>query len=194
MKIFNQPPDIIIFGGPGSGKSTQAEFVTDRLPARHLSMGSILRQVVADQLPGYEEIQMHQAQGTLVPDEISAQLAQNFLTATSKNERIVFDGYPRTIDQVRDVERIEGQAGRETAALYLQLSPAVAEQRLLQRAEKDGRVDDTPAVIKDRIALFEKTIQPMLSYYSADDRLITINGDQSIEAVRQEIERAFEQL
>ncbi|MBN2585423.1 nucleoside monophosphate kinase [Patescibacteria group bacterium] len=194
MKTFDQPPDIIIFGGPGSGKSTQAEFVTERLRASHLNMGNIMRQVVAERLPGFEEIRTHQAQGTLVPDEVSAQLAQNFLEATPKDTRVVFDGYPRTIAQVRDVENIEKREGREAAALYLRLPPTVAEQRLLKRAKKEGRADDTPEVIKDRIALFEKTIQPMLEYYSADDRLITINSNQSIEDVRLEVERAFDQL
>jgi len=192
MKNFDNC-DVVVLGGPGSGKSTQAKFLVDLISANHLNMGSLLRSAIHDKVPGYEELQQHHDAGTLVPDEVTRALVERFVAGTPEHQRIVFDGYPRSMEQVRSVERAESSHHRQVMAVYLKLSPEVATERLLKRAGLENRPDDTPEVIRDRIDLFERNIIDILEHYRSSGHLVEVNGDQSIEEVKSDIASIFNQ-
>jgi len=192
MKTSNRLSDVILYGGPASGKSTQAKLLVKSLKAAHMNMGGLLRAEIKRGGKLAAAAQKYVDAGKLVPERISADLARNFIKNIPAEQRIVFDGYPRRIMQVKVIEPAIKKAGRRAIFIFIDLPAAVAKARIVKRAKIEHRADDAdPKVIAERIRVFNKNAQSILKFYRSAGRLITINGDQTIAAVKRDIAKAL---
>lgn len=188
-------PDIILYGGPASGKSTQAELLVKKLSAEHLNMGGLLRQAAAVKNHQAELIKQYMEAGKLVPEKITAKLMQNFIVHTPKRKRIVFDGYPRSLQQIKNLASAIKTTGRTIVLVFINLPVKAARDRIVRRAKLEGRIDDTDLkVINRRIRIFKIKAKVILAYYRRQKTLIRINGDQTIPQVHRDVLTAIKNL
>jgi len=192
MKTFKRPSDIILYGGPAAGKSTQTKLLAKKLAAAYMNMGGLLRDAIRRGGEQALDIKKYVNAGKLVPERISAVLAKDFIKKVPVDQRIVFDGYPRRMLQVKVIEPAIAKAHRHTVLVFIDLPAKVAQSRIARRAKIEKRSDDAdPKVIAERIRVFQKNSQPILKFYRSSGRLITINGDQTIAAIQRDIVRAI---
>jgi len=181
-------PDIILYGGPGSGKSTQADLLVKKLHAVHMNMGRLLRETVKKKQSGWQDIKKYMDKGELVPERITSKLVENFITKTPKSKRIVFDGYPRRILQVRLLRKVQDKSGRDAIMIFVDLPSKVAKDRLIKRAKIEGRLDDAdPNTVAARIKVFSEKAKEVNGYYRHAKKLIKIDGNQLIDKVARDV-------
>lgn len=191
---FNKP-EIILYGGPASGKSTQAKLLVSKLKAAHMNMGGLLRATIAKKGPYYSLVKEYISAGKLVPEKISSKLVRSFVDKVSPKKRIVFDGYPRRMSQVKVLEAIEQKHNRTTSFIFIDLPLSVARDRICKRVKLENRTDDAdPKAVSHRIKLFQQKSKDILKHYKAKGTLIKIDGNQGISAVHKDILKAVKSL
>ncbi|MDX2096409.1 MAG: adenylate kinase [Leptolyngbyaceae cyanobacterium bins.59] len=175
---------LIIFGGPGSGKGTQAKELCSRLRITAVATGDMLRQAIAEQTHLGRQIQPYVEKGELAPDEIMIQFIQQRLNQPDVAPGWLLDGYPRTAFQAEELDFLLDELNqRLDRAIYLEVPDAT----LLSRSLHRSRMDDQPDVIQRRIQLFHDRTLPMLEYYERRGRLLRIDGDRPLEDVHHAI-------
>lgn len=188
-------PDIIIYGGPGSGKSTQADILVKKLSARHMNMGGLLRSAVSKKASGWQTTKKYMDKGGLVPESISSKLVRDFVAKTPLSHRIVFDGYPRRMLQIKLLQKTQNKFHRSAVMIFIALPASVAKKRLINRAKLEGRLDDAdPKAIAARIKVFQERAKEVTHYYKQQGSLIIIKGDQTINQVARDIWQAVKKL
>lgn len=160
--------NIIILGPQGSGKSTQAGLLSQKLNLPMLDVGSLLRLKAQEQTEAGRKIKTLVERGELVDDSLTAALLEEELSDKKYEAGFVMDGAPRTVNQARLLESIV----KLDKVFYL----AVPEEINIKRLLKRGRQDDTPELIKRRLALYHENTQPALSYYREKRVLSEIDG------------------
>ena len=177
-------PDIILYGGPGSGKSTQASSLAKKINARHLNAGALLRKVSASRSAEGQAVRRIIAQGKLAPVAITNNLVKKFVSKTPRSRRIIFDGYPRDIAQMKFLDKLLDNTNRSVVMVYIKLPISVARERLLKRANIEHRTDDLdPKALTSRIQVFHQQAKNLLAHYQNSGCLITVDGDQTIKQV-----------
>ena len=175
---------LIILGGPGAGKGTQAQHLCRHFEIPLISTGDILRQAIAAQTPLGQQVQSFVEEGELVPDETMIQLMRQRLLQADASRGWVLEGHPRTAFQAEELDfLLEDLNQHLNWAIWLDAPNDV----LMSRSIARQRYDDTPEIVQHRIELFYEYTMPMLDYYEHRDRLLKINGNQPIEQVHQEI-------
>ena len=133
--------------------------------------------------------------GKLVPQRVTSRLVQRYIAQTRPRQCIIFDGYPRNVFQVRALEAAEKKHNREAAMIFIDLPVAVAVARLHRRAKLEGRTDDMDSkAIAQRVKIFKTEAKDVLTYYRGRQRLVRINGDQTIGKVSRDIAKAIHGL
>jgi adenylate kinase len=133
------------------------------------------------------------AEGKLVPDEITIPLIRDELLKA--DDGFVLDGYPRNLAQAEALDGLLEEVDRPLSIiLLLELSDDVARERLLRRAKLEGRVDDTPDVVDERLATYHEKTQPVVDHYLATGNLVKVHAERSIEEVWDEVGKALEQV
>lgn len=174
--------NIILCGAPGSGKGTQSEFIVKKYGLQHLSTGDMLRQEIASGSELGKEIDALISKGNLVPDHKMVHLlARYFDTLPADCKGIIFDGFPRTIEQADALTLMLKR--REMKAIMLDLFVDEDEimKRLLNRGKTSGRADDNYETIKQRIKIYHEVTRPVCAYYLKRHNYFFINGNYSME-------------
>jgi len=174
----------VILGGSGSGKSTQAQNLSRHFHVPIISTGEILREAISrlDELG--ENARYAIATGELVSDELMIDLIRKHLQQPDFNNGWVLEGYPRTAFQAEELDfLLDGLGQKLNWAIYLQASEAV----MMNRSRARSQPDDQPEIVQRRVELFYDRTVPILEYYDRRHRLLTINGNQSPEAVEENI-------
>ncbi|MEC4815295.1 MAG: nucleoside monophosphate kinase [Scytonema sp. PMC 1069.18] len=184
---------VVIIGGSGSGKSTQAQKLCKYFGTALISTGEVLRNAMSGDKPlnGYSGLhdlgrlaQPYVETGDLVPDEMMIEFIRQRLKHTDVERGWVLEGYPRTAFQAEELDFLLDNLGQELDwAIYLQVPQAVMVTRSLGRSLPD----DQPEIVQRRVEVFYDRTVPILEYYDRRRRLLTINGDQTPEAVEQTI-------
>ena len=156
----------IIFGPPGSGKGTQAARLEKELRIHHLSTGDILRGEVAKGTPLGKEVGRIMAAGDLVPDDLIVDVVRARLPEAEKGAGALLDGFPRTAAQASALDAMLRDEGhRIDFIVALDVPEKLLIDRLLHRAELEGRTDDTREVIAERMREYHKLTEAVLDHY-----------------------------
>lgn len=179
---------LLIVGPPGAGKGTQAKNVSEDLGITWISSGELFRETIRSGSDLGNVIASYIDNGNLVPDEITDVMVENHLDAIDPKNGFLLDGYPRTLDQVDALERmLEAHDAPLDAVIELQIPDEEIIGRLLSRAEKEGRKDDTDDVIRHRIAVYHAKTEPLLNVYRERGLLVGVHGLGTIDEVRERL-------
>jgi adenylate kinase len=188
------PLDLLLLGVQGSGKGTQAKRLAAEYGLEHLSTGDMLRQAIAEQTDLGRRVKPILEAGDLVPDDLMIELIRKRLEAPEAANGFILDGFPRTMAQADALDSMLAEVDRPlSVVLELQVPDDVAIQRLRKRAAEEGRSDDTPEAIANRIDLYHRETKPLVSHYRLAGNLVGIHGDRSENEVFSEIQQAVEQ-
>ena len=164
-------------GPPGAGKGTQAKILADRLGIPAISTGDIFRANMADKTPLGLEAQLYVNAGEYVPDDVTNRMVRDRLSQPDAEKGFVLDGYPRTVAQVEMLDDLLAEHGRHLhAVVVLKADQDEIVQRLLKRAETEGRSDDTEDVIRRRQQVYNEQTAPLLEVYAQHGVLVEVDG------------------
>ncbi len=180
---------ILILGPQGSGKGTQAKRLAESRGIAHVATGDILRAAVADDSELGRRVQPILARGDLVPDDLMIDLIRERLEG---EDGFVLDGFPRTLPQAEALDAMLAEIGKPLdAVLLLEVSDNVATGRLRARADAEGRVDDSPDAIRNRLRLYHELTEPVVERYRSEGTLLSVDGEGTVEQVASDIEEAL---
>jgi adenylate kinase len=180
---------ILILGPQGSGKGTQAKLISAAHGVPHVATGDILRAAVAEGSELGLRVQPILERGDLVPDDLMVELIRARL---ADEHGFVLDGFPRTVPQAEALDAMLEEIGMPLdVVLLLQVSDDVSLARLLERRAEEGRSDDAPDVIRNRLRLYHELTEPVVERYRAEGTLVPIDGERTVEEVASAIEQAL---
>ena len=168
---------LLLIGTPGAGKGTQAQRLSETFGIPAISTGDIFRHNVKNETELGKQAKAFMDRGEYVPDSLTNDLVRDRLSQVDAAEGFLLDGYPRTADQVAELDDILAEKSQHLDAVVM-LSADVDEvvRRLLNRAVEQGRADDTEEVIRHRLDVYEEQTAPLISVYAARDLVITVDG------------------
>jgi adenylate kinase len=188
--------NIILFGKPGAGKGTQAEFLKDTFHLIHISTGDVFRYNIKNETPLGVLAKGYMDQGDLVPDEVTIQMLEDEVSKHHQAAGFIFDGFPRTTSQAKALDAFLAKSDMVIAAtLALEVSEDILVSRLLNRGKDSGRIDDQDEQkIRNRFAEYNKKTAPLIDYYTTQGKFHTINGEGSIASIADQLTTIVEQL
>ncbi|MDN5892487.1 MAG: adenylate kinase [Nocardioides sp.] len=184
---------IILMGPPGAGKGTQAKVIANHFAVPAVSTGDIFRANVAGQTPLGVEAQRYMDAGEYVPDEVTNQMVRDRLGHEDARPGFLLDGYPRTVAQVEELDSMLATTSDSIdAVVVLTADQDELVSRLLQRAEIEGRADDTEEVIRKRQEVYTEQTAPLIRVYGDRGLLVEVDGMGEIDTVTHRIFDALE--
>ena len=179
---------LILMGPPGAGKGTQAKVVAEHCEIPAISTGDIFRANVSQGTELGVEAQRYMDAGEYVPDEVTNLMVRNRINEEDARPGFLLDGYPRTLAQVEELDSMISSTGhRLDAVVVLTVDADEIVQRLLQRAEIEGRADDTEDVIRRRQEIYVEQTEPLIEVYRERGILIEVDGMGEVGVVTQRI-------
>jgi adenylate kinase len=176
--------NVVLFGPPGSGKGTQAEKLIEKYNLTHISTGDLLRSEVAAATELGKQAKSTMDKGELVSDEIVIGMIANKLKASNDSAGLIFDGFPRTVEQARELRKLlTDYDQRVDVVVSLQVEKEELIQRLLKRGAESGRSDDKLETITNRIEVYEKQTKPVTYYYEKMHKHFPVNGIGKIDDI-----------
>jgi len=168
---------ILLIGPPGAGKGTQAALLAKHFGIPAISTGDIFRENVRNETPLGLEAKAFMDRGEYVPDSLTNALVRDRLNQEDAVAGFLLDGYPRTIDQVEELDDILEETEKKLDVV-VQLTADSEEllRRLSGRAQEQGRSDDTPEVIKRRLDVYEEQTAPLIDIYASRSLVAKVNG------------------
>jgi adenylate kinase len=181
---------------PGAGKGTQAARLASHYGMAHLSSGELLREEVAAGSEIGRDVAAYLERGDLVPDEVVIEILTKPVLDAVEHGGYVLDGFPRTLRQAEEAHRVAKQVeGIELqAVVHLAVGHDEVRRRLLARARREGRSDDTGTTIAHRLEVFDAQTRPLLAYYAGRGLVVDIDGEQPVEKVFADIVDALDSL
>lgn len=179
---------MLIVGPPGAGKGTQSKRISEELGIVAISTGDIFRENIKGETELGKEAKKYVDAGELVPDSVTNRMVEDRLTWDDAAEGFLLDGYPRNLSQVAAFDEISSRLDvKLDVVLELTADTEELTSRLVQRAETDGRTDDSEDVIRHRLEVFEKETAPMIEEYRKRGVLQQVDGLGEIETVNARI-------
>ncbi len=210
---------VVMVGPPGSGKGTQAKRLVDTLGTPHVSSGDLFRHHLSQETELGQLAQSYMEKGELVPDDVTVDMVMERIGRPDCEEGVILDGFPRTLTQAEALrEALAGRGQGVTVVPLIRVSDEEVMRRLTARRvceecgavynlvfkppEKEGvcevcggdltqREDDNPETVKHRLYTYYKETSPLIGYYFAQDLLVEIDGEQSVEEVGEDLVEAI---
>lgn len=175
-------------GPPGAGKGTQAKFVAEHFKIPAISTGDIFRANVSEGTELGVEAKRFMDAGDYVPDEITNKMVRNRIDEPDAEPGFLLDGYPRTLAQVEELDGMIRFTGHQLdAVVVLTVDPDEIVKRLVQRAEVEGRTDDTEDVVRRRQEVYAEQTEPLIDVYRQRGILIEVDGMGEVDDVTKRI-------
>lgn len=189
--------NIIIFGAPGSGKGTYSEEIKNRYGMGHISTGDVLRAAIKNGTELGKIAQGYIDNGQLIPDQLMIDiLAKQYDSIAVSGKGVIFDGFPRTIAQADALKQMLAERGHQLGMMIeLIVSEDVLMERLLRRAQLEGRADDNEETIRKRFAVYHSQTEPLSKWFAAEgirhtfDWSVCRTKEGMLEAIFKEIEK-----
>ena len=184
---------LLIIGPPGAGKGTQAALLAETFGIPAISTGDIFRSNVKNQTELGVKAKAFMDRGEYVPDSLTNDLVRDRLSQSDTARGFLLDGYPRTVDQVQELDAILNEMGRKLDVV-VQLAADTDElvRRLAGRAVAEGRADDTPDVIRRRLEVYDEQTAVLIDIYAGRGLVARIDGLGEISEVTGRIIEALE--
>ena len=187
--------NIIIFGPPGAGKGTQSKFIVNKYGLYQLSTGDLLRNEIKNKTELGSKITRIMNNGELVSDEIVSNLIAKFVSNDTYKHSIIFDGYPRTLAQANNLDKLLKQNKQKiNIVLKLSVSLETVKKRILERQSQENRADDNEEIAIKRYKTYEKSSEPVMNYYKRSNLLKVVNGEATISEINSEISRLIDTI
>jgi adenylate kinase len=181
---------ILILGPQGSGKGTQAKRIAAAYHVPHVATGDMFRAAVAEHSELGRRVAPILEDGGLVPDDLTVELIRERL---AEEDGFVLDGFPRTMAQAEALDAMLEEIGKPLdAVILLQVSDEVATARLRERAANEGRADDSPEAIRNRLRLYHELTELVVDRYRQAGIEVVVDGEQTMDAVFSAIQDALE--
>lgn len=185
--------NLVLFGPPGCGKGTQAKRIVAERGWVQLSTGDMLRAAKSSGSELGQRVAGIMDRGELVSDEIVIALIEERLPEAEAAGGAIFDGFPRTVAQAEALDRLlESRGTRVDVVIRLTVDEDELVQRVVRRAEQENRPDDTPEVIRTRLAVYNKQTAPLIPYYEAKGIVREVNGMGTMDEVAGAISRVLD--
>ena len=183
---------ILLLGPPGSGKGTQGKLLSERLGVPAISTGDILRQAVREGTPLGLQAQAIMAKGELVSDDLIIELIRERIGRADAREGFILDGFPRTVTQAEALETmLSGNGDGLSAVLNFSVPEPELVERMLQRARAEGREDDRPETIRERLRVYREKTEPLIGYYKKKNLVADVPGVGTIPEITSRVENAL---
>ena len=181
--------NIIIFGPPGAGKGTQAKFLVRKLNSFQISTGEMLREEIKKDSEIGKKIINNMNDGKFVDDSVVNKLLENIIFDPNKKNKLIFDGYPRTISQVKNLESLLKSSNQKIDYIFfLNVKKESIVKRIERRKILEKRTDDDANTILKRYETYMEVTKPILEYYSKNQNFHEIDGSKEINNISQKIE------
>ena len=181
---------ILILGAPGSGKGTQGKILAERLGIPKITTGDILRAAMKAGTPLGVEAKKYYDEGKLVPDSVVLGMIKDELSRPEAKNGAIFDGFPRTAAQAELVDKTLAAAGnRLNHILLLDVMEEDLVRRMKNRAQVEGRSDDTPEAIATRLQVYQRDTAPLIAHYAQRGIVHRVPGSGTVEEITGEIKR-----
>ena len=182
--------NLILFGPPGAGKGTQAKYLVKKLNSFQISTGDMLREEIQKNTEIGKKIVNDMNNGKFVSDEIVNTLIENALFDPQKKNRLIFDGYPRSLSQAQNLEiLLKKTSQRIDFIFFLNVNKETIIKRIEQRKILEKRTDDDLDTIIKRFDTYMETTKPVLDFYCQKANFYEIDGSEKIEEISSKIEQ-----
>ena len=179
---------IVIFGPPGAGKGTQSKFIVEKFNMYQLSTGEFLRKEMSKNTSIGKKISSVINSGALVSDKIVSDLIEKIISDKQYQNRIIFDGYPRNLNQAKNLDNLLQKYKQQIhIVLKLSVSLETIKKRISERRSLEKRIDDVEEIAIRRYKTYEKSTEPVIEYYKKLNLLKVIDGENTINQINKEI-------
>lgn len=177
--------NIILFGGPGSGKGTQSARLIDNYGLYHISSGEILRDHIKRGTDLGRTADSYISKGHLIPDDLMISIIEHTLDTEAKDKKgVIFDGFPRTIPQAEALADLLKRRNSDVhAVIGLEVPDEELTARMLNRGKETGRADDNPETIEKRLKVYHEQTQPLREHYIKKGQYIPIDGTGQVDDI-----------
>ena len=187
--------NLVIFGPPGAGKGTQSKFIVNEFNLYQLSTGDLLRNEIKNKTELGLKISSIINSGELVSDEIVGSLIEKFISNEKYQNKIIFDGYPRTLSQAQNLDKLLKKYHQKIdLVLKLSVSLESVKKRIRERQIQEKRTDDNEDIAIKRFKNYEKSSEQVLDYYKQTNLLKVVNGESGIAEISIEISELIKSI
>tara|TARA_R110002050_G_scaffold273304_5_gene417371 strand:- start:322 stop:1428 length:1107 start_codon:yes stop_codon:yes gene_type:complete len=188
--------NLVLFGKPGAGKGTQAEFLKEKYNLKHISTGDVFRYNIKNGTDLGTLAKSYIDKGELVPDEVTIKMLQEEVEKNPDADGFIFDGFPRTAAQAEALDNfLESKDMQINATIALEANDDILIERLLERGKVSGRTDDQDvAKIRNRFDEYNEKTTPVKEFYEAQDKFHSVNGIGSIAEITERLTKVIESL
>ncbi len=182
--------NLVIFGAPGSGKGTQSDKLIEEYGLHHISTGEVLRDHIARGTELGKIADSYISKGQLIPDALMVKVLEEVLDSEPEKTRngVIFDGFPRTIDQARALkEMLARRNSKIHAVIGLEVDEDELVRRMINRGKETGRADDQPDTIKNRLKVYHTQTSPLRDYYIGEGKYHAIDGNGDVSKIFDDI-------
>ena len=183
-------PVLILLGPPGAGKGSQASLLKEKNHWTHISTGDLLREHVSKNTSLGLKAKGFMEKGELVPDDIILDMLFARVAMPDCQKGYILDGFPRTVAQAQSLEN--RLSSEKMIVINLEVPDSVLISRIAQRELKEKRTDDNKDVVMNRLSVYQKQTAPLIDFYKAKGRLITLNGDEAEQALFGRVQSVIE--
>ena len=188
--------NIVIFGAPGSGKGTQSDLIIEKYGLNHISTGDVLRGEIRNGTELGKIAKQYIDDGMLVPDSLIVDMLAKVYDSFGKSHKgVIFDGFPRTVNQAEALKTMLAERGHQVAAMIeLDVPEEELMTRLIKRGEESGRSDDNEETIKKRLDVYHNQTSPLIEWYQNEGIRHQINGLGALDRIFADICQVVDNL
>lgn len=188
--------NLVLFGKPGAGKGTQADFLKEKYNLIHISTGEVFRRNIKQGTELGTLAKSYIDKGDLVPDEVTINMLRDEVESNPDASGFIFDGFPRTTAQAEALDNLLESKGMQIdATIALEAEDEILLQRLLERGKTSGRSDDQDAdKIRNRFVEYNEKTAPLKQFYSSQEKFHSVDGVGEIQEITDRLARVIDSL